>query len=256
MIGRLFQQVPFMPRDAQCGRVYQLGGEGCIDFVIWYGRDSTVMGSATRGVKLSDEALRTPNRRAYRMGMPALQGHRWTREEVLALPDDGNKYELIDGELLVSPSPRGLHQRGVFELTRLVDPYVRVNRLGYLMCLPADLDFRADHLLQPDIFVGAMIDGREPIEWSDYGIPILIVEVLSPSTARYDRITKRRFYQRSGVPVYWIVDLDARLVEVWRPESQQPDIVDGELTWAPLNDISPLVIDLSAYFRAVWGEGR
>lgn len=190
------------------------------------------------------------------MGMPALHEHRWTREEVLALPEDGNKYELIDGELLVSPSARGLHQRGIMELTHVVDAYVRAHRVGYTICIAADLDFRADHLLQPDIFVGGMIDGREPIEWSDYGIPILTVEVLSPSTARYDRITKRRFYQRSGVPVYWIVDLDARLVEVWRPESERPEIIDVELTWAPVNDLAPLVIDLPAYFRAVWGEGR
>ncbi len=215
-----------------------------------------VMGSAMQGAKLRDEALRTPNRRAYRMGMPALQGHRWTREEVLALPDDGNKYELVDGELLVTPSARGVHQRGVMELTRLIDAYVRAHRIGYTMCLAADLDFRADHLLQPDIFIGAMVDGREPIGWSDYGIPLLTVEVLSPSTARYDRITKRRFYQRSGVPFYWIVDLDARLVEVWRPESDRPEILDQQLTWAPVGISETLAIELPAYFRAVWADSR
>src|SRR6185295_6312427 len=150
------------------------------------------------------------------MGMPAT-ANQWTREQVLALPDDGNRYELVDGELLVSPSPRGRHQRGVMELLDLVRPYVKSHRLGYTIASPADLDLRSGQLVQPDLFVGAMVGNREPVEWEDYGIPILVAEILSPSTARYDRLTKRRRFQRSGVPVYWIVDLDARLVEVWHP---------------------------------------
>ncbi len=187
------------------------------------------------------------------MVMPDVASH-WTREQVLALPEDGKRYELVDGELLVSPSPRGRHQRAVIELFRLVDPYVRAHRLGYTMVSPADLDLRSGQLMQPDLFVGAMVGEREPVEWEDYGIPILVTEVLSPSTARFDRITKRRRYQRSGVPVYWVVDLDARLVEVWHPADSSPAIVDEELRWQPGQGIVPLEIDLAAYFRVVWGE--
>ena len=187
------------------------------------------------------------------MGMPDLASN-WIREQVLALPEDGRRYELVDGELLVSPSPRGPHQRGVMELFRLVDPYVRAHRLGYTMCSPADLDFRSGQLLQPDLFVGGMVDGREPVEWADYGIPILVAEVLSPSTARFDRISKRRRYQRSGVPVYWIVDLDGRLVEVWHAGESSPSIVDDALEWKPDHVEIPLFIDPPAYFRAVWAE--
>ena len=187
------------------------------------------------------------------MVMPDVASH-WTREQVLALPEDGKRYELVDGELLVSPSPRGRHQRGVIELFRLVDPYVRTQRLGYTMVSPADLDLRSGQLMQPDLFVGAMVGEREPVEWADYGIPILVTEVLSPSTARFDRITKRRRYQRSGVPVYWVVDLDARLVEVWHPAESSPAIVDEALRWQPVQGIVPLEIDLAAYFRTVWGE--
>ncbi len=187
------------------------------------------------------------------MGMPAVARH-WTREEVLALPDDGNRYELVDGELLVSPSPRGLHQRGVVELLLLIDPYVCAHRIGGLCISPADLDFHAGQLLQPDLFVGRMVEGRPPREWDEYGIPLLVAEVLSPATARHDRVTKRRLYQRSGVPAYWIVDLDARLVEVWTPGADHPDIADQELTWQPETEVPPLRIDLSAYFRTAWGE--
>ncbi|MGE0552560.1 MAG: Uma2 family endonuclease [Gemmatimonadales bacterium] len=178
----------------------------------------------------------------------------WSRAEVLALPDDGNRYELVDGELLVTPSPRGPHQRGVTELFRLVDPYVRAHGLGYTTFAPADLDLRSDQLVQPDLFVGALIDGREPVEWTDFGIPILAAEVLSPSTARHDRITKRRRYQRSRVGTYWIVDLDARLVEVWTPDDGKPSIVDQSLRWHPDPEVEPLEIALPQFFRAVWAE--
>ncbi len=152
------------------------------------------------------------------MGMPETI-RRWTREEVLALPDDGNRYELIDGELVVSPSPRGLHQRAVIALFELVGPFVRRTRIGTVGLAPSDLDLRSGQLSQPDLFVvSRKPDGREPIDWADYGIPFFIAEVTSPSTARYDRITKRRRYQRSGVAEYWIVDPDARIVERWRPQ--------------------------------------
>lgn len=187
------------------------------------------------------------------MGMPDL-ARTWSRAEVLALPDDGNRYELVDGELLVSPSPSGPHQRAVAELFRLVDPYVRAHHLGYTLLAPADLDLRAGQLVQPDLFVGALVDGREPVEWPDFGVPILVAEILSPSTARHDRVTKRRRYQRSGVASYWIVDTNARLVEAWSPDDDRPTVVDASLAWQPDARIEPLVVDLPGYFRAVWAE--
>lgn len=101
---------------------------------------------------------------------------------------------------------------------------------------PADLDLRAGQLVQPDLFVVPPIPGRGPARWEECGIPILIAEVVSPSTARFDRITKRRRYQRSGVPVYWVVDLDARL------------------RWHPARAAAALTIDVSAYMNEVWAE--
>jgi Uma2 family endonuclease len=180
---------------------------------------------------------------------------RWTREEVLALPDDGNRYELIDGELLVTPSPRGVHQRGVISLYDRIAPFVKQHRLGVTGLAPADLDLRSGQLTQPDLYVvSKMPGGREPLEWPDFGIPFLIVEVISPSTARHDRITKRRRYQRSGVAEYWIVDLDARLVERWRPSEERPEVLDLSLRWEPEEAGDALEIDLVRYFREVWDE--
>jgi Uma2 family endonuclease len=180
----------------------------------------------------------------------------WTREEVLALPDDGSRYELIDGELLVSPAPRGRHQRAVGELFVLLHRYVVAHNLGGVLFSPADLDLHSGQLVQPDLFVGSVVNGREPVEWNEFGVPILIAEVLSPSTARYDREVKRSRYQRSGVPVYWIVDLDARRVEIWMPESAEAMVVRGRLTWQPDATVPALEIDLPAYFGRVWGEGE
>ena len=78
-----------------------------------------------------------------------------------------------------------------------------------------------------------LVEGRRPKNWEEYGIPLLVVEVLSPSTARYDRLVKRHRYQRAGTREYWIVDPDARLVERWRPDDERPEILEETLTWQP-----------------------
>ena len=197
--------------------------------------------------------LRILMRRAYRMGMPDV-AKVWTREEVLALPEDGNRYELVDGELLVTPSPRPLHQIAVGVLNDRLRPYVREHRLGTVLSSPADLDLRAGQLLQPDIFVVRTTDGLPLRKWAQAGIPLLVVEVLSPSTVRSDRITKRRRYQRSGVPAYWIVDVDARLVEVWAAQDTAPAIIDDFLLWQPSPSVPALSIDLPGSFREIHGE--
>ena len=106
--------------------------------------------------------------------------------------------------------------------------------------------------MQPDLFVERLTDGQGPAEWSDVGIPLLIVEILSPTTAKHDRFTKRRLYQRSGVPAYWVVDLDARLVEVWTPGSMTPQVARARLEWRPDGAAAPLVIDLAEYFGQGW----
>ena len=79
----------------------------------------------------------------------------------------------------------------------------------------------------------------------------LAVEILSPSTARLDRQVKRRLYQRQGVPEYWIVDIDARLVERWRPADDRPEILTERLTWQPDPARPALGVDLGAYFAAL-----
>lgn len=186
------------------------------------------------------------------MGMPHA-AEPWTAERVRALPDDGRRYELIDGQLIVSPSPRPLHQRALIALTRCLLPWLDSTRLGELLASPADISLGEDEILQPDLFVYRTTAGKALIEWSDISELLLVVEVISPATARYDRELKRRRYQRAGVPEYWIVDLDARLIERWRPDDTRPEILFDSMTWQPPGASDPLTIDLGEFWKAVWG---
>jgi Uma2 family endonuclease len=154
----------------------------------------------------------------------------------------------------VTPSPRALHQRAVWALYNRFYPYVRTHRLGLVGLAPSDLDLESGQSVQPDLFLVSLRHGREPIEWSEFGVPLLIAEVLSPSTAFSDRTTKRRRYQRSRVWEYWIVDIHARVVERWRPDDGRPEILSERLEWDPDSAAPSLVIDLAEYFREVWAE--
>jgi len=184
------------------------------------------------------------------MGMPQA-AEVWTAERIRALPDDGFRHEVVDGEHLVTPAPRAPHQIAVFELARRLDGYVKEHALGRVMFSPADLEFDPQTLMQPDLFVTA---SRRVKTWHD-ALPIrLAVEVLSPSTARADRTFKRRRLQRAAVPEYWIVDLDARLVERWRPADKRPEVLEERLLWQPEGALVPLLLDLGELFREVDGE--
>ncbi|MBX3133522.1 MAG: Uma2 family endonuclease [Gemmatimonadaceae bacterium] len=184
--------------------------------------------------------------------MPALADRYWTAADVRALPDDGNRYECVDGELLVTPAPRGQHQLAIREVFLRLHAYVDAHQLGVFLWSPADIELEADSLVQPDLFVATLRDGVNKFRnWTDVAGLALAIEVLSPSTARYDRVTKRRFYQRAGVAEYWIVDLDARLVERWQPGDASPEILFEQLRWLPEGAAAALEIDLTAFFAAI-----
>ena len=177
----------------------------------------------------------------------------WTVEMVHELPDDGNRYEVLDGELLVSPAPSLQHQRALRELVAALLPYARRVDLDLLFA-PAAVTWGPRTELLPDLLVMPLVDGRPAERFEDAGRLELAVEVLSPSTARTDRYLKRPEYQRRGVGEYWIVDVDARLVESWRPGDEVPEVVSGTLTWQPHAGHEPLVIDLATIFPAAPGR--
>lgn len=121
-------------------------------------------------------------------------------DELAELPDDGNRYELVDGLLLVSPAPAERHQRALLELYSLL----RAAAPGHLRVYVAPLDVRFSPRVQvqPDLLVAADGPARDKLE----RLPLLCVELLSPGTRRHDLVLKRRAYEREGVPSYWVVD--------------------------------------------------
>ena len=190
------------------------------------------------------------------MRMPSLRSYpkRWTAYEVRALmeasPTHWPRYEAIDGDLIVTPAPRFAHQL-VLELLRdALKPYIAAHSLGLLLGAPADIELERDTVVQPDLFVVPAALGR-PKKWEDVTALLLAIEVLSPSSRRRDRITKRRFFQRVAVPGYWLVDLERRLVERWRPDSEHSETADSILVWQPTGADEPLVIDLAALFTTL-----
>ena len=186
------------------------------------------------------------------MAMPArLQDTEWTVERALALPDDGARHEVLDGEHFVTPAPSWRHQAVVEVLQPKLREYVARHRLGWAKHSPADIVFSPRRLVQPDIFVVPWRDGGTPRGWSEVKSLLLAVEVLSPSTARADRHRKRVIYQSERVPEYWIVDADARLVERWRPDDDRPEIILDELAWRPREDAEPFRLPLGPFFEEV-----
>lgn len=171
----------------------------------------------------------------------------FTADMVRALPEDGQRYEVVHGELLVSPAPRGMHQRIAFRVGRLVADYC--DALGTLeaMISPADISWGPDHLVQPDVFV---VPKHEAVtgDWRRIRNLTLVVEVLSPSTAHFDRFQKRRLYLQNGVETLWLLDEEHICVEVWHPGMTFPAIETDELVWHPSGAASPLVIPVASLF--------
>lgn len=186
------------------------------------------------------------------MGMPATHGQRWTRKDIERLMEERDgytpRYELVDGELLVTPAPNRRHQRVVVELTLLLHRYARSQRLGEASLGPGEIALDGESRFEPDIFVAPAIDGRRASGSDPVSNPLLICEVLSPGSARHDRITKRHAFQRHGVPEYWIIDSNAEAFEVWRPGDERATLVDDVLTWHPPGCQEPFTLDVRAFF--------
>jgi len=209
---------------------------------------------------LADAELRSVFRAEHLMAMPAVRRssrRMWTLEEVERLVKEREehtpRYELVDGELLVTHAPTSRHQRIVVELMARLREYVVANRLGEVRLGLARLT--SDTRFEPDIFVVPSVDGKRPR--ADDSVMInasLIIKVLSPSSLRHDRFTKRRFFQRHGVPAYWIIDPDGESIEIWRPGDDRPDVRDDEVTWEPAGSALPFRLDIGAFFSDVSDE--
>ncbi|MDT8369675.1 MAG: Uma2 family endonuclease [Longimicrobiales bacterium] len=174
----------------------------------------------------------------------------WTYDEYARLPDDGNRYEVIDGEVLVTPSPSPTHQHILTNLLIALRIYVEREELGVV--LPdVDLLFQEGHFLRPDLlFVPDA--GRGGI--TSRGVettPGLVVEILSPSSGSIDRVKKPRRYRDFGVPEYWVLDPEERAAWVWRfaEGRTEAERVEERVVWRPEGASDTLELSIEELFR-------
>ena len=191
------------------------------------------------------------------MAMPAID-RRWTAREVRALIDQSPlaapRYELVDGALLVTPSPSRDHQRAVKFLQISLHAYLESSPVGEILASPFDVEIELESVLQPDLFVLPNAESRrlaDPAAMPARSL-LLVIEVVSPSSARFDRGAKRLLYQRH-VPEYWLVDLDAALIERWRPGEDRPEVAVSVLEWEPPGATNSFQLDIRKCFDRVGG---
>ena len=170
---------------------------------------------------------------------------RWTLDEVHRLPDDGNKYELVRGELFVTPPPNDDHETILARLSRILDRYIEENDLGLIYRPRSVVRFKGSEV-EPDLMVRRPAPGIKNA-WQRAPRPILIVEVFSPTTRRRDRDQKKKLYLEIGIDAYWMVDPEQRVVTIVRRGHPDRSVSDL-LTWSPAGTSAPLEITLDELF--------
>jgi Uma2 family endonuclease len=150
---------------------------------------------------------------------------RLTYDDYCLLPDDGKRYEIIDGELFATPSPRRSHQKVVTRLSRYLDEFAQKTGCGEVYVAPFDVVFSLFDVVEPDIVYVSKERVSVITEKNVQGAPDLVVEVLSETTADRDRSIKQKLYARYGVAEYWLIDPDTCTAEIYRRGTQGFDRV-------------------------------
>lgn len=174
----------------------------------------------------------------------------WTYEDYCLLPDDGQRYEVIGGRLYMTPAPRPEHQ---FVVARLLRAFSTLEHQGDCFVLPAPVDVRMAGCdpIQPDLVVLRRAQRSLIGERFIQGSPALLIEVLSPSNQRHDRITKLRAYARAGVEHYWLANPADRTLEMLRLRGENYEVVaalgPGDVAESP--DWPGFRLELDELFR-------
>lgn len=153
-------------------------------------------------------------------------------EDYRRTPDD-ERYELLDGELIMVPAPRVDHQRVVLRLASALHAFVEERGLGEVLVAPCDVVLSDTDVVQPDVLFVSRERAHVVVPENVRGAPDLVVEVFSPSTGERDRTVKRALYARHGVREYWQVDAQARTVTVLRSSGagfETEDVCRGDQT--------------------------
>lgn len=205
-------------------------------------------------VMLSRAELLLSRTAEHIMGMPAAETH-WTVEMLDALPADGQRYEIIDGELFVTPAPSDVHQLVAAAFHARVAPYLRASSVARALLSPADVRHgdSTRNRVQPDVFAVRLTNGKRPPYPYQLSDLILAIEVASSTNPIYDYQVKRELYLTRGVPEYWIVNSETRLVSRWRSLEDPGEEFGRALIWHPTGMSTPLEIDLPALFEDALG---
>jgi Uma2 family endonuclease len=178
------------------------------------------------------------------------QQGRWTYKDYAAIPEDGHRYEVVNGVLYKLPSPNVWHQNIVGEISAYLRDFVRINRLGRAFIAPLDVELSYGNVVQPDVFV-PLNKHLDRIKTNRIiGAPDPIVEVASPSTARHDLRAKLDAYTSAGVPEYWVVNPEAQTVALLVLENRvytSLGVFKGEAT-LPSRVLVDLSVDVEQFF--------
>jgi Uma2 family endonuclease len=177
----------------------------------------------------------------------------WTYDDYCSLPNDGQRYEIIEGRLYVNPAPTSAHQ---IVSKRLQYQFYELERAGQALVFnaPFDVFLPGTSPVQPDLVVLTPEQRALVQKKGLYGVPTVIIEILSPGTSSYDGIIKLKRYAASGVPWYWLVDLQDRSLEVLRLQDDGHYLIEAALIEGDVYSPDapfPVVVDLTALFDGV-----
>jgi len=145
----------------------------------------------------------------------------WTYEAYAALPDDGGRYEIVQGVLIMSPAPTPEHQSVLGEIYSYLRECIQLTGRGLVYMGPLDVELSERNVFQPDVMV-VLKEHIDRLQKKHFvGAPDLAVEIISPSSATYDRLTKYDTYEQAGIPEYWLVNPKRRTIEVFVLEERR-----------------------------------
>jgi Uma2 family endonuclease len=186
--------------------------------------------------------------------MSRTAARRYTYADLQQFPEgEGKRYEIIDGELFVTPSPNRAHQRVVLRLATALHTFAEAHNAGEVYVAPFDVLFNDINVVIPDVLFVSTARLASIEHNGVHGAPDLVIEVLSPGTRRRDLTRKRSLYEDRGVNEYWLVDADARTVTILRRAGEQ--FMEGRILRADTGDgiTTPLLagfsLDLQTLFR-------
>src|SRR3954471_17636108 len=183
------------------------------------------------------------------VALPFSTNRPWTIADLDSMPDDGQRYELLQGELIVSPAPGKVHQRIIGRLhVWLVGAATRAGS-GEVVIAPADVRLSQFNLVQPDLLY--LRESQSDLYGEKFiaGAPACVIKIVSPASGVYDRVRKASLYMESGVEEYWVVEPTKRHILIHRAGHEMPNpmiVASGSITSSVLPELSLDIDDLFA----------